>query len=794
MDLSYKWLKELTGVDWPVEEMGERLTLSGTACEYIRAADAHMDRVVVGEVTDVQPVEGASKIKLATVNLGKTKMDVICGAPNVDVGQTVPVALEGARLAGDMVIKKVKIRGIESSAMICSERELGISDDHSGIMVLEDDARVGVPLAEQLDYNDYIMTFELTPNRADSMSAIGIARDLAALASTKVIKPATDLKESSQKADSKIKVRIEDPVGCPRYAARIIRNVKIGPSPWWMKKKLLMSGVRPISNIVDITNLVMLETGHPLHAFDLERFGSDEVVVRRAADKEKFVTLDGAEHTLSSQVLLITNGKTGVAAGGIMGGLDSEVESSTTDILLEAAYFDPVVIRRGRKELGMVTESSMRFEKGADPNGIPYAINRAASLMQQLCGGEVLAGIVDCYPEEIKPKQISLRPARCNYVLGVHLSEERMKEVLTGLEFRVSGKGTLETEVPTFRPDITREIDLIEEIARIDGYDKIPDATANIGPLFTPIHFEDKFRSDVRRLLTGCGFDEMVNHGLTDSHLAALLNPDLSQVKILNPVSADLDIMRNTLVQTTLNVISHNIAHRNVDLCLFELGKAYQPGNGEDDWCEYQKLSLAVSGNTPHTWRDKPRSYDFSDLAGALSLLGEHFGWGRLNFEPQSNRYFEREISFAIMCGNIMVGIVGKMNRKIAAEFEIKQDVYLAELDLNPLIAISGRLTEYQPLPVYPAAPRDLAVVVDDHVRAGELVETVKEAGGEMAESVEIFDLYRGKQIAAGKKSVAISINYRSKTGNLTAAQVDERQAAVVNKLKEKFKAQIRDK
>ena len=794
MELSYKWLRELTGVDWPVQEMGDRLTLCGTACEYITAADSYMDRVVVGEVTDVRPVEGASKIKLATVNLGKTTMDVICGAPNVDVGQKVPVALEGARLAGDMVIKKVKIRGIESSAMICSERELGISDDHSGIMVLEKDARVGAPLAEQLDYEDYIMTFELTPNRADSMSAIGVARDLAALASTKVIKPPANLNESSQKAESKIRVRIDDPVGCPRYAARVIRSVKIGPSPWWMKKKLLMSGVRPISNIVDITNLVMLETGHPLHAFDLDRFGSDEVVVRRAADKEKFVTLDGTEHTLSSQVLLITNGKTGVAVGGIMGGLDSEVESSTTDILLEAAYFDPVVIRRGRKELGMVTESSMRFEKGADPNGIPYAIDRAAGLMQQLCGGEVLAGIVDCYPSEIKPKRVSLRPARCNYVLGVDLSEERMKDILTGLEFKVSGKGTLEAEVPTFRPDIAREIDLIEEVARIDGYDKIPDAIANIGPLFTPIHFEDKFNSDVRRLLTGCGFDEMVSHGLAESRPATLLNPDLPQVKILNPVSADLNIMRNTLVQTTLEVISHNIAHRNLDLCLFELGKTYQPGQSEDDWCEHQKLSLAVSGNTPHTWRDQPRPYDFCDLTGALSLLGEHFGWGELSFEHQSISYFDKEISFAVICGGNKVGIAGKMNRKIAAEFEIKQDVYIAEVDLEPLMAISGRLTEYQPLPVYPAAPRDLAVVVDDRVKVGEMVETVKKAAGEMAESVEIFDLYRGKQIETGKKSVAISINYRSRTGNLTAAQVDEMQVAVVNKLKEKFKAQIRDK
>jgi len=342
MKISYNWLRELTGLDWSPEEMGDRLTLCGTACEHIESSARYMDRVIVAEVSELHPVPDADKIQRTVVDTGLEHLDVICGAPNVAVGQKVPLALVGACLAGDIKITKAKIRGVESYGMICSERELGLSDDHSGILVLDPEAPAGKPLTEYLDFDDYILTFELTPNRPDSMSVIGIARDLAALASVKVTRPTVDLSESAELASDVISVSIDDPVACPRYAARVIRNVKVAPSPWWIKKKLWTAGLRPISNVVDITNLVMLECGHPLHAFDLDRFGSDRVVVRPARDKEKFVTLDGNEHELTENVLLITNGITGVAAAGVMGGMNSEVEDDTTNVLLEAAYFDPL--------------------------------------------------------------------------------------------------------------------------------------------------------------------------------------------------------------------------------------------------------------------------------------------------------------------------------------------------------------------------------------------------------------------------------------------------------------------
>ncbi|MEW5992987.1 MAG: phenylalanine--tRNA ligase subunit beta [Candidatus Zixiibacteriota bacterium] len=794
MKVSYNWLKELTGLDWPVDEAARRLTMCGTAAEEIEPTARYMDKVVVAEVVDVRPVKGASKLQLARVKISSETIDSVCGAPNVAVGQKVPLALIGARLAGDIELKPAKIKGIESIGMICSERELGISQDHSGIMVLDRDAEVGQPLVEYLNYDDYVLTFELTPNRPDSMSAIGIARDMAALASARVHRPQLDLNESNEKASDSIRVSIEDTYGCPRYAARVIRGVKISGSPWWLKARLLMSGIRPINNIVDITNYVLLECGHPLHAFDLDRFGSDEVVVRRARDGEYFTTLDGRGHELTSEVLLITNGREPVAAAGVMGGLESEVTDRTTNILLEAAYFSPSVIRKSRRVLDTVSESSSRFEKGADPNGIEYAVNRAASLMQQLCGGEVLNGVVDCYPQTITPKSIKLRTQRCNDVLGTEICEDRIKDILSHLEFVVTGSGTLDVMVPTFRPDLEREIDLIEEVARIEGYDAIPDAITNKGPLFTPRHAEDIFRDDIRRILTAGGFDEVLGHGLAESRLSEKLCPGLPQLRVLNSVSQELDIMRNSLVPGVLTVIANNIAHRNLDLRLFELGKVYFPPDDEGEWREDDRLVLAVTGSTDDEWRSQPRTFDFYDLSGAIERLAEHFHWPRLTFEGAQAPFLDKELSFTVKAGETNLGCIGRMSSEAIALLDIKQPVFMADLDLQRLMTLKGGDVRFAPLPQYPAAPRDLAIVVNDTVRAGDLVETIEDVAGGLAESIRIFDVYAGKQVEKGRKSIAVAISYRSGEGSLSSEQVDELQKKVIDRLKQKFNAVIRDK
>lgn len=796
MKISYKWLQELCPTNWSPDELGDRLTLCGTACEYVDPADEFMQNVIVGEIKEINKIEGADKIRLATVFLGEETMEVVCGAPNIEVGQKVPVAMLGAKLAGGIIIKKAKIRGIESKAMICSERELGLSEDHSGILVLDSDAKPGEDIAELLGFKgDYKMTFELTPNRPDSMSAIGIARDIAALTSQVVAKPKFELKETGEKASDYITVKIDDPELCPRYAARMVKNVKIGESPWWIKEKLIQSGVRPISNVVDITNLAMLETGQPFHAFDYDRFGSKEVVVRKAKDKEKFKTLDSVEHELIPDVLLITNGKEGVAAGGVMGGLNSEVEDDTVNVLLEAAYFDPSMIRKSRKHLGFVTESSQRFEKGCDPNNVEYAVDRCAYLLQEICGGEVLEGIVDSYPNKIEPKTIKFRVKRCNDLLGHTVEPKRIKQIFSDLEFSYTGDDdVLEVTVPTFRPDIEREVDLIEEVVRIIGFDAIPDAVENKGALYTPIHYRDRFKKELRDVLTGAGFDEIISHGLVDSRQSKALFPEKGLLKIVNPVSEDIDVMRNSLMPTMLSVVSHNIKQRAVDLALFEIGTYYLPPDEKENWVEKDNICIAVTGETPANWREKAREYDFYDISGALNSMASHFGFDKLKYKPNTKSFFEEQLSYDILIEDKVIGLIGRLKAQIAKKFDIKQTVYVAELDAEYIMSESGKLKTFNDLPIYPAAPRDLAIVVNRTVQAADIVALIKKTAGKIAESVDIFDVYTGKQIAEDKKSIAVAINYRSTEKSLESSQVDAVQGDVVAALKKKFNAEIRDK
>ncbi len=798
MQVAYSWLKELTGLDWSPEEMGDRLLLAGLNCEDIRHTDKYLNRVVIGKVLTLEAVPGASKIRKATVDIGSETLTLICGAPNVEVGHKVAVAQIGAVMAGGMEIKKATIRGVESSGMICSESELGLSEDHSGIMVLPESAAIGRPVADELDLRDAILSFEITPNRGDALSAIGIARDLAALAEVQLRLPEIKLVESKDKVEGQFSVRSNDPIGCPRFTARIIRGVTIGQSPWWIRKRLLMSGVRPISNVVDITNYVMLETGNPLHAFDLDRFGSDRLSVRRAHTGQKFTTLDGKEHSLTDDVLLVNSGETPVGVAGVMGGLHSEVADDTKNVLLEVAYFHPVLVRRSRKHLGLNTEASYRFERGVDPNNAERASARAASLIAEICGGELQTGVVDWYPDPIRPKQITLRPQRCREILGVEVPTEKMAEILTHLGFGVETDDALRVTVPTFRSDIEKEIDLIEEVARIYGYNNIPDATTNKGPLFTPSHPREEFFGQLRHLMTGAGFDEIMGHGLADSRHASLLFPDRPQVRITNPVSEEINIMRNTLLVTALTTVAHNLAHRNVDLRLFEIGAAYFPPDSKQDWHEDDKLSLAVSGNRSGNWKDHPRASDFHDLKGALETLFARLGYGNQSGNPVSYAnapvsFFENGESFNIVLNETHVGIAGKVAADVLKKFDIKQSVWLAELDIATLISCKKPLTQFTPLPTFPSAPRDLALVVKESVQVGQIIEAVKAETGPLAEAVEVFDIYKGKPIPDGSKSVGITIVYRSAERSLSGEEVEQVQQKVVARLKSQFNAELRE-
>jgi len=787
MQVPYSWIKELVDVDWEPQALADRLTIAGEETEIEKPFDGKFDHIMVGRVAELEPVENSDHLKKAMVETGSDTVQVVCGAPNVARGQKIVFAEIGAVLHGGMEIKSVKLRGVRSEGMICSERELGLTDDHAGIIVLDDNAPVGMPIGEYLGLEDHVIKLDLTPNRPDLMSVFGVARDIACLCGKNVTRPDYQLTESDEKASDLAKIAIDDSEVCPRYAARVIKNIKIAPSPWWIKQKLILCGVRPISNVVDITNLVMLETGHPLHAFDYDKLERKEILIRRAKDGEAFITLDGVEHKLTPEVLLITDGNKGIAAAGVMGGLDSEVSETTTTVLLESAYFNPVTIRRGRLHLGMASESSARFEKGADPNMVPEAADRAAYLMQKYAGGEVLKGLIDCYPKKIKPLKVIFRPKRANSMLGTEIAPERMMTILKGLDFVLTSAKNPKVEVPTFRPDITREIDLIEEVARIEGLDNIPTADRNIGPLLTKAPEDDIFRDLVRSAMTAQGYDEIYGVGLADAPMMRLLTGDKPQLKILNPIAEDLSVMQNDVMYSLIKAVAHNVSHRNLNLRLFEVGKAFTP----DDEC--LQVGLAVTGRAADHWYEKGREYEFYDLKGALDALCES---ARLpEFQYQSNEYtpYAPDCSFNIKLNGKTIGHAGRVLDKTARRFDIKQAVFTAVMDFTALFAGRVPLGAYQPLPRFPAAPRDLAVIVDEAIRVGDMLDTIRELGGEWLEQLDVFDLYRGKQIGPDKKSLAFAMVYRSSERSLENDKVTAIQEKIADELKKRFNAEIRE-
>ena len=792
MKLPHSWLCELSGVNWSVEEMEKRLTGSGTAGVAERIDPAHFAHVVVGRIVKLDRHPNADKLLVADVESGRGTHTVICGAPNCAVGQKVALAVPGAVLKGEFEIKEITMRGVRSAGMICAEDELGLSDDHSGIMVFDDEALLGTPVFEYLGPDDAVFSFEITPNRPDCLSAIGVAREISVLAGKEFRRPSVTLREGGAKASAYVKVAIDDADACPRYAARIIDNITIAPSPWWLRKRLRDCGVRPINNIVDITNYVMLETGHPLHAFDYHRFGSKEVVVRRGRPGEKFATLDGKEHTLDETVLLITNGKEGVAAAGVMGGLNSEVEDATRTILLEAAYFDPLAIRRSARKLGFSSESSYRFERGVDPNGVIAAADRAASLMAQLAGGEVLAGVVDTYAKKISPKTILLRLDQVERVLGADIPTSFVEKTLRGLGMDVAAGENLSVTVPTFRPDVTREIDLVEEVARIYGLDKIPNVTTNSGPLFTPIHRRETVKEDLRRIMTGLGFDETLGSGMAHQGRMEKIDGVTAPIPVSNPLSDEFTVMRTRLLYSLLLSTGNNVRHRNVDMKIFEIGRVYHRGDAWPD--EPVMLGILITGKAEGAyWRRPPQSADLFDLKGALEGLAEGLGIDAPVLKPAKIPGYSSGTAFEVYIGGRRIGSMGPVDRTAARLFDVKQDCFAAEIMVGELIALGGESREFRLPPRYPASARDIAVVVDQNVPAAKIFEAITGAGGELVESVALFDLFTGEPVPAGKKSLAYSITYRSREKTLADDEVDQVHQRIVDRLQAAFGARLRE-
>ncbi len=795
MKISYNWLKSIMDFNWSVEELAEKLTMSGSEVEAIEKYGGDLDGVIIGEVRKAKKHPAADKLTLCKVYDGSETVSVICGAPNVAEGQKVLLAKIGTKLPNGMKIKKAKLRGVESFGMICSYAELNLGEDASGIAVLPEDTRTGTSARELFGSEDFVLELEITPNRPDCLSHRGIAREVQALGGGILPPPKLDLKESGSDIAAEVSIDITNPDDCPRYAARVIKGVNIKPSPLWLVARLQSVGIRSINNVVDVTNYVMMEYGHPLHAFDFNLFDEKKVVVRGAEESEIFITLDGVKRALPKGSVLITDGQKPVALGGIMGGENSEVTDLTIDILLEAAYFDPVRIRKTSKALKLSTESSQRFERGADCENLTIALNRAAQLINELAGGEISKGIADCYPRKFEKVKIDLKAEDVNKLLGTSFNTRQISDILRGLDIEVEkmNMDSLSLGIPSFRPDLTRPVDLIEEIARIYGYDNIPsrDTLSGSMEVITPKSF--RISDLMREYFVGCGFNEVVNWVLDDPKEYDKLDYKYEPVVISNPLSEDTAILRPNLMGTLLTNISYNLNRGIADIGIFEIDKVFSSlGKGKlpDERLMFG-LGWVGEAQKPN-WGNTKRKVDIFDIKGIAEDFFRYYNIGNMSFEPIKNPYLDETLNLGIFLNKFEIGWLGKTSEKVALKYNIKIPVWVIMLDAYMLadkVSLNGHFKEP---PKFPHSDRDLAVVIEDKVLVGELIEFVKNLKIDFLEDVRLFDIYVGKQVPKGKKSVALSIRFRHQDKTLTDEEVDKAMNYILVQLKGKYPLDLR--
>ncbi len=796
MKLPLKWLKDFTDIKADVKKYADALTLSGSKVEGFETLGEEIDRVVVGRILSVEKHPDADRLLVTKVDAGNETIQIVTGATNIKVNDLIPVALDGSSLPGGKKIKKGKLRGVESCGMMCSISELGVTKEdfpnaaEDGIFILEEDCVPGTDIKEILGLNDTVVEFEITSNRPDCFSILGLARESAATFGTDFKKPEIRVNELGDLIEGQATVEIQAPELCNRYAARIVRNVKIEPSPAWMQERLKAAGVRPISNIVDITNYVMLEYGQPMHAFDLENLGGHKIIVRRAANGEKMQTLDGQDRELDSSMLVIADADRPVAVAGVMGGANSEITPETKTILFESANFNGTSVRLTAKKLGMRTEASGRFEKGLDPENVIDAINRAAQLVEELGAGVVCKGIVDCYPVKAKRRTIPFNPVQINTLLGTDIDADVMKNIFARLEIEVNDTAGTVT-VPTFRPDLECEADLAEEVARFYDYNNIK-ATLLEGKAATigGRTYKQKLEQIIAETMRSCGLSEIYTYSFTSPKVFDKINlPADSELRrtvvITNPLGEDYSIMRTTTLPDMLGVLATNYNRRVEKAALFEMSHVYLPKSLPLTELpnEKQVLTLGMYGG----------NVDFFDLSGAIEELMSVLGIKEFSLEAvYDNPSFHPGRTAKLIINSTDCGIIGEVHPAVSEKFEAAQRNYIAMIDIEPLINNAVLKPEYKPLPRFPAVTRDIAMLVDDSVPVKQIENQIILKGGKILEEVRLFDVYKGKQVPDGKKSVAYSILFRSADRTLTDEEVGKAMADIIKALSEKLNAQLR--
>ncbi|PAD63892.1 phenylalanine--tRNA ligase subunit beta [Bacillus siamensis] len=803
MFVSYKWLEDyvdLQGIDPAV--LAEKITRAGIEVEGIEYKGEGVKGVVIGHVLEREQHPNADKLNKCLVDIGAEEpVQIICGAPNVDKGQKVAVATVGAVLPGNFKIKKAKLRGEASHGMICSLQELGIESKlvakeyAEGIFVFPNDAETGADAMAALQLDDAILELGLTPNRADAMNMLGVAYEVAAILGTEVKLPETSYEKAAEKAADAVSVKIEDTQVNPHYAAKIIKNVKIGPSPLWMQTKLMNAGIRPHNNVVDITNFVLLEYGQPLHAFDYDRFGSKEVVVRKAAENETIVTLDEQERKLSSSHLVITNGEKAQAVAGVMGGAESEVREDTTAILLEAAYFDGQTVRKASRDLGLRSEASARYEKGIDPARVLLAAERACSLIQAYAGGEVLSGTVEENHLEIEANNIHVSVDKVNAVLGMTITKEEIISIYKRLGFAVGeAKDVLVVTVPSRRGDIKIEEDLIEEAARLYGYDNIPSTlpeTAGTTGGLTPYQAK---RRKVRRFLEGAGLSQATTYSLTNDKKAAAFAIEKSfNTMLALPMSEERSILRHSLVPNLLEAVSYNLARQTDSVALYETGSVFLTKEENTKPVEKERVAGAVTGLwRKNLWQGEKKPVDFFVVKGIVEgLLHQLNVSDRIEFVQSERKNMHPGRTANILLNGSLAGFIGQVHPAMEKELDIKE-TYVFELDLHALLTEETEPVVYTAIPKYPSVTRDIALVADKTVTSGQLEAVIKEAGGALLKEVTVFDVYEGEHMEEGKKSVAFSLQYVNPEQTLTEEEVTKVHENVLKALEETYQAVLR--
>ena len=816
MNVTVNWLKTYIDFALSPSELADRLTMLGIEVESIKHLGAELAGVVVGKVTTIKPHPNADKLVLCQVDVGEAAaLQIVCGAPNVTAGMLAPVATIGTELPNGITIKRAKLRGQESHGMLCSEKELGLAAQlasASGLMELPPTMSIGMPLAKALGLDDVVLELEITPNRPDCLSLIGVAREIRAETGNALKLPQVNLQEDETDIREMTAVTIDAPELCPRYAARVIRGVKVGKSPAWLQQRLESVGVGFINNIVDVTNFVLMEYGQPLHAFDYHKLAEVKhglangalrrIVVRRAAEGEQLKTLDEVEHKLTSEMLVIADAEKPVALAGIMGGYDSEITAATCDVLLESAYFQPSSIRATAKALGMNTEASYRFERGADPGTVLPALDRGAQLIAELAGGTLCAGSVDVYPGQQPLVQLQLRPERVNFVLGTALEATEMDAILNRLGFHVKATdGEYQVTVPTFRSDVTREIDLIEEIARVYGYDNIP-TTLPRGDIPVPApEPRTEVRKRIKHFLLASGMMEAVNYSFCHPNCFEKMrlnknNPLREALQLRNPLSPEMSILRTTLLPSLLENAQHNRNHQIDDIALFEMSTVFLVGGTsrpDSPVKEPERVAGILAGEIGGGVYGNPyRRPDFFDIKGVVEGILEVCGMTDYTIQQTAEPTFHPGRNAEVLLADRRLGIFGEAHPRVLENYALPYKAYLFEFDVEALVGTAEFSKRFEPIPIYPNVQRDLAIVVDADVLSDIPMALIYATGGTLVESVRLFDVYLGDQVPAGKKSLAYTITYHSATETLTDKAVNALHDRVVKRLNCELGAELR--